>query len=467
MAITFDAASTSENYSAEHSWEHTVGSGSNRLLIVAVSLYKTGTTPTVSSITWGAQGLTFKQTRQRGSPPNIREEIWYLKNPDSGTKNITVTRSLSRCATGAASWAGVHQTATVGISATAEGYGSAISIDVSSAADDLVVDFAAWRGDRVATVGANQTQRWNRKGGSGVQYVCNAGSSEPGAGTVTMSWSLSGDENWCTIGFALKPATGEVKEITGVVVAVGSTTGGIAVLRKLTGTISGQGSVTGNIDVLHKVTGAITAVGSVTGNLAASKKLTGTTSSTSSVTGNLAASKKLTAGVTTVSSVTSRLSGFIELLTGAVTSISSVSGLLTLPAGGLSDFAEAKLLDHLVGKVSYTKPTVAVGLCIGDPTEAGTGADCNEVADTNGYARVATDAADWTASVGGEIDNANILTFPEASGNWGEITHYALFDSPVYGEGNMLIYDELNLAKTIIAEEIVRFSVGQLKLALT
>ena len=50
-------------------------------------------------------------------------------------------------------------------------------------------------------------------------------------------------------------------------------------------------------------------------------------------------------------------------------------------AGTFSDYTENELLDHIMGVGSLTMPTVYVALCTGDPTDAGTGASMNEVAD--------------------------------------------------------------------------------------
>ena len=201
--IDFDAASTAEHYGSSKSWAHTVGSGTNRLLLVGITIYQT--TRRVSSVTWGAQSLTYITSMTRGA--NVRISWWQLKNPDSGTKNITVTLDgTSRCTFGAASYENVHQTTTFGTYAKTSSYGSTMSINVSSAADELVVDAAAWQGNSTASVGALQTSRYNRLGNPGSIKMGTAGSSEPGAGTVTMSWSLSSPRNWAIIGIPLKPA---------------------------------------------------------------------------------------------------------------------------------------------------------------------------------------------------------------------------------------------------------------------
>jgi len=137
-----------------------------------------------------------------------------------------------------------------------------------------------------------------------------------------------------------------------------------------------------------------------------------------------------------------------------------------VPAGGFSDVAENKVLDHIVGKASFAKPTVYLGFCTADPGEEATGANCNEVPNTNGYERVATPPADWNSASSGAIDNANALASPEASGSWGTVTHYILVDSPTYGSGNILVYDQLDTAKTISKGDNLEFAAGELNLVL-
>lgn len=136
-------------------------------------------------------------------------------------------------------------------------------------------------------------------------------------------------------------------------------------------------------------------------------------------------------------------------------------------AGSFSDYAEAAILEHLVGKAAFTMPTVAMGLCTADPTDAGTGASCNEVTNENAYARVAS-AGLWEAAVspGGTIQNGSDITFPEATGSWGVVTHFALFDSGTHGAGNMLAHGDLAASKTIGDGDTPKFAAGDIDISL-
>jgi hypothetical protein len=129
--------------------------------------------------------------------------------------------------------------------------------------------------------------------------------------------------------------------------------------------------------------------------------------------------------------------------------------------GSFSDYWENKVLDHIFGKGSYTPPTIYVGLSTADPTDSGTA-----IAEPsgNGYARVQTSASDWNAAANGSLNNAGNITFAQASGNWGTITHFALFDSAT--AGNMLAHGALSQSKSIGESDTARFEAGDLQISL-
>lgn len=129
--------------------------------------------------------------------------------------------------------------------------------------------------------------------------------------------------------------------------------------------------------------------------------------------------------------------------------------------GSLSDYLEVELLDMIVGKTDYTMPTVYVGLSTADPTD-----DASGLAEPvgNGYARVATTGATWEAASGGATQNAAAITFPTATGAWGTITHFALFDALTVG--NMLAHGELGASQAITTNQIPRFAAGALDITL-
>jgi hypothetical protein len=127
-----------------------------------------------------------------------------------------------------------------------------------------------------------------------------------------------------------------------------------------------------------------------------------------------------------------------------------------------ANYWEDEILDHVFGKGSYTAPAnIFVGLSTADPDE-----DAGGLAEPvgNAYARVSTAPADWNDSASGVISNANLITFPTATGDWGQITHFALFDA-VSG-GNMLAYGLLGSSPSVALNNTPRFTAGELEVAL-
>lgn len=129
--------------------------------------------------------------------------------------------------------------------------------------------------------------------------------------------------------------------------------------------------------------------------------------------------------------------------------------------GSFADYWENEVLDHLFSKGSYTPPTIYVGLSTSNPVD-----DASGLAEPSGnsYVRIATTGADWNTASGGTIDNANDITFPQASGSWGTLTHFALFDAA--SGGNMLAHGSLNVSKSISSGDTVKFTAGDLDVSL-
>src|SRR4051812_37098982 len=95
-------------------------------------------------------------------------------------------------------------------------------------------------------------------------------------------------------------------------------------------------------------------------------------------------------------------------------------------AGSINDATELKVLDHLVGKTTWTLPsTVYLALFTTAVNDAGGGTEC-----TGGsYARKLTAGSDWTTAAAGATSNATVLTFVTPTGSWGTATHFALMAS--------------------------------------
>jgi len=109
-------------------------------------------------------------------------------------------------------------------------------------------------------------------------------------------------------------------------------------------------------------------------------------------------------------------------------------------AGSLSDALEIKLLDHVLKTTPYTVPTnIYVALSTADPLD--TGAGIAEPSD--GYARVVMDS--WDAAASRATENTNQITFAQSTGDWGTITHWAIYDA-ITG-GNFLAHGDFSASK--------------------
>lgn len=132
--------------------------------------------------------------------------------------------------------------------------------------------------------------------------------------------------------------------------------------------------------------------------------------------------------------------------------------------GSLSDYAENALMGHFFGSAYTAAATVYLALCTADPTDAGTGASMNECANANGYARK---AITFGAASSRRVTQSGAVTFDQASGAWGTVTHWAVVDSGTHGAGNMLAYGALAASKSIVANNTPSVASGEVYVELT
>lgn len=124
-----------------------------------------------------------------------------------------------------------------------------------------------------------------------------------------------------------------------------------------------------------------------------------------------------------------------------------------------SNFLENEVLDHILGTASYTAPSnVYLALYTSDPGEGNTGTELSG----NGYSR---QLITFTTASGGVATNSSEETFTASGGNFGTITHYALFDAST--SGNMLMYAPLTTPRTVSDGESLRVPVGAISITVT
>jgi hypothetical protein len=124
----------------------------------------------------------------------------------------------------------------------------------------------------------------------------------------------------------------------------------------------------------------------------------------------------------------------------------------------MSDFLENALINATLRNTTYTSPAVVyVGLFTTDPTDANVGTEV-----TGGsYAR---EAASFAAPSNGSSTTDADITFPTATGNWGTVTHFGIYDAAT--TGNLLYHGVLNNSKTIQTGDILKIEAGNLTVTL-
>ena len=108
----------------------------------------------------------------------------------------------------------------------------------------------------------------------------------------------------------------------------------------------------------------------------------------------------------------------------------------------------------MLGTGAYTAPsTVYIGLSTGSFGDDNSGTELSG----SGYAR---QSAAFDAASGGTTDNSAAIEFPAATGSWGAVSHFGIFDAA--SSGNLLIHGAFTSSKTIATGDILRIAAGDL-----
>jgi len=120
----------------------------------------------------------------------------------------------------------------------------------------------------------------------------------------------------------------------------------------------------------------------------------------------------------------------------------------------MSDYLENEILDHILGTGAYTMPTtVYVGLSTGSFNDDNSGTELTG----NGYARV---SISFGAAASGTASNDAAVEFSAATGSWGTVSHFGLFDAS--SSGNLLIHGALTASKVIETGDILKIAIGDM-----
>ncbi len=200
-----NAASSQGTGVSSLSWSHTVGAGSDRLLVVRVA--NINSSVTVNNVTYGGVAMTALQTATSGSGTSqVRISMWYLVAPAVGTATVAVTLSASTRVQGYSNnLTGVSQVAPFGTPVTAVGTNNAQSVTVTGGVSgDLIMDAGAAQGGAgTASAGTGQTAVSGSTGPT-ASDVLGMGSTKAAAASVSMAWSTTASSPWVLMGVAIK-----------------------------------------------------------------------------------------------------------------------------------------------------------------------------------------------------------------------------------------------------------------------
>ena len=126
----------------------------------------------------------------------------------------------------------------------------------------------------------------------------------------------------------------------------------------------------------------------------------------------------------------------------------------------LTDHAEKLLLDYLMTAEVVTRPTAwYLALFTAAPSDAGGGAEVSGA----GYARQPIAFTAAATPAGSTANNASI-TFTASGGDFGSVSHIAIFDAEV--GGNALWTGALGAARTVNNGDNLTFGIGAVNTSL-
>lgn len=208
--ISFDNTGSNWTTTGPLTWNHTVGTNINRLLVVGVAL-RSNAGQQVTAVTYG--GVALQRLVQATNGNDTRIEFWFLTNPTPGTAQVSVTWSNgdTRVVGGSVSFAGVNQAIPFDGTATNTGNNNAVTATVATSMPNAwVMDAVASRRPLTMTAAATRLQRWNlNTSGNAAARLTGAGSTRGPiavAGNTTMNWTANGgNPRWSIAAIGIRP----------------------------------------------------------------------------------------------------------------------------------------------------------------------------------------------------------------------------------------------------------------------
>ena len=237
-SINYDAASSDSGSGSQLTFSHTIGEGSNRLLVVSVSIENGSSGPTVSSITYGAQNLTKIDSVQTGSTTIGRSELWYALEtnlPSAGSYNVevNVSASVSYLLAGAISLEGVAQQAPEDQNTRTVTGTDTISTSITTVTNGAwIVDSVHCGEGGSYTANSGQTERYDRDSGTSTHTASTLPKAIAGSTSISWTHSVASANRQTHVVAAFAPAAD----------CAGSTVAGNLVM------VTGDGAYSGGVD---------------------------------------------------------------------------------------------------------------------------------------------------------------------------------------------------------------------------
>jgi len=182
-------------------------------MLVGIS-YNNDFTQTISSVTYN--GIALSEVISDSDSDDAYMAIYNLTAPPTGTYDVNVTLSATLQANhdiivGVMTFANVNQTDPLGTPASfANDNGGPASVSVNSATGELVLSVFAGEDDCRDIAVDDETERWNEDPGQILhpgtlgQSELGGGSTQPGAASVEMNWTLD-DDHWALGAVPIRP----------------------------------------------------------------------------------------------------------------------------------------------------------------------------------------------------------------------------------------------------------------------
>lgn len=206
-SVAPSSSGTAASGASSLSWSHTVTtSGSNLALVVGVGVGARPDTGLALSVSYNSVAMTSVGLAHANNTNHGFVQMFCLAAPASGTHTVAVNLSggTADLIGGSISFTGANQSSPCGNAATAYSSGTSVSVAVTSAVGDMVVD-AVGTGTSIST--SNQTLRWLENLNPNTADGNAAQSTAPGASSVTMGYTGSNDY-WAIVGVDVVAASG-------------------------------------------------------------------------------------------------------------------------------------------------------------------------------------------------------------------------------------------------------------------